>query len=397
MLETIAVEVRMIDKLSYFQINTKIVSGRGSLASLGKIAKKAGAQRYLLVADPAMAEHGMLDSAIQSLEASGLSGETFQKVDPEPYLDNAENAAAVGRGLGADLVIGMGGGSAMDTAKAAAVLVTNTGKAEDYIGLNKVEAPGVPTLMIPTTAGTGAEVTFTAVFTNRETKAKGGINSPFLFPSIALLDPQLTLSLPPGVTAATGMDALTHAVESVTSRSSTVFTEALALTAIRLIGKYLRRAVYQGDDIEARENMLMGSLLGGLALADAGVGAAHALAYPLGGFYRIPHGLANAMLIPHVMEFNLPSAEDKFALVARALGESVEGLPDRWAASAAVENVRTLCADIGIPPSLAEMGVPRSDISKLVESALKVTRPVENNPRRLGPKEAENIYELAFD
>jgi alcohol dehydrogenase len=397
MLDVIVAEVRMIDKLSYFQINTKIISGRGSLSSLGQIAKETGAQRYLLVADPAMTEHGILDSATKSLDASGLIGAIFQKVDPEPYLDNAEDAAAIGRNLGADFVIGIGGGSAMDTAKAAAILITNSGRAEDYIGLNKVEAPGVPTLMIPTTSGTGAEVTFTAVFTNRETKAKGGINSPFLFPSVALLDPELTLSLPPGVTAATGMDALTHAVESVTSRSSTVFTEALALTAIRLIGKYLRRAVYHGADIEARENMLMGSLLGGLALADAGVGAAHALAYPLGGFYRIPHGLANAMLIPHVMEFNLPSAEDKFALIARSLGESVEGLPDRWAASAAVEAVRTLCADIGIPASLSEVGVPREDIPKLVESALKVTRPVENNPRRLGPKEAEFIYELAFD
>lgn len=387
----------MIDKLSYFQINTKIISGRGSLSGLGQIAKETGAQRYLLVADPALAEHGIVDCAVKSLGDSGLQGKIFQKVDPEPYLDNAEDAATLGRESGADLLIGMGGGSAMDTAKAAAILVTNSGKAEDYIGLNKVASPGLATLMIPTTAGTGAEVTFTAVFTNRETKAKGGINSPFLFPSVALLDPELTLPLPPSVTAATGMDALTHAVESVTSRSSTVFTEALALTAVRLIGKHLRRAVYHGDDIEAREQMLMASLLGGLALADAGVGAAHALAYPLGGFYRIPHGLANAMLIPHVMEFNLPSAEDKFALIARALGESVEGLPARWAGSAAVEAVRTLCLDIGIPASLSEVGVPMDDIPRLVETALKVTRPVENNPRCLGPEEAKRIYELAFD
>jgi alcohol dehydrogenase len=395
--ELVVAEVRMLDKLNSFQIRTKITFGRGSLSSLGQVAAEMGAQRYLLVADPALGELGILDSAEKSLSAAGLNGRVFQKVDPEPYLDNAEGAADLGREADADLVIGIGGGSAMDTAKAAAILLTNDGRAEDYIGLNKVELPGVTTLMVPTTAGTGAEVTFTAVFTNRETKAKGGINSPFLYPAAALLDPELTLSLPPNVTAATGMDALTHAVESVTSRSSTVFTEALALTAIRLIGENLRRAVYQGSDIDARENMLMGSLMGGLALADAGVGAAHALAYPLGGFYRIPHGLANAMLIPHVMEFNLPSAESKFALVARALGESVEGLPSRWAAAAAVEAVRTLCMDIGIPASLSEVGVPRGDVPKLVESALKVTRPVENNPRYVGPKEAERIYELAFD
>ncbi|HMK33976.1 MAG TPA: iron-containing alcohol dehydrogenase [Desulfomonilaceae bacterium] len=379
-----------------FQIRTKIVFGTGSLLKLGEVAKDMQVRRYLLIADPAMAENGTLDSAVNSLKTAGLNGDVFQKVDPEPYLDNAEDGARIGREAKADLVIGMGGGSAMDTAKAAAILLTNKGKAEDYIGLNKVESPGVATLMVPTTAGTGAEVTFTAVFTNRETKAKGGINSPFLFPSVALLDPELTVSLPPNVTAATGMDALTHAVESVTSRSSTVFTEALALTAIRLIAQNLRRAVYHGNDIQARDNMLMGSLLGGLALADAGVGAAHALAYPLGGFYRIPHGLANAILIPHVMEFNLPAAELKFALVARAFGESVEGVAARWAAEAAVEAVRTLCMDIGIPASLEEVGVPHSDIPQMVESALKVTRPVENNPRYMGPLEAEMIYESAF-
>ncbi len=379
-----------------FQIKTKVFFGRGAILSLGELACDMGARSFLLVADPALENVGTLETARKILTESGLYGKTFLKVEPEPYLDNADDAAAIGREIEADLVVGMGGGSAMDTAKAAAALVTNDGKAEDYIGLDKVELPSTATIMIPTTAGTGSEVTFTAVFTNRETKAKGGINSPFLFPDVALLDPDLTVSLPPDVTAATGMDALTHAVESVTSRSSTIFTEALALTAVRLIGENLRRAVFNGSDIQARENMLMGSLLGGLALADAGVGAAHALAYPLGGNYRIPHGLANAILIPHVMEFNLPAAERQFALIARSMGEPVEGLPSRWAAAAAVEAVRTLSSDIGIPAFLSEIGVPESDIPILVEGALKVTRPVENNPRKLGKKEAERIYRLAF-
>jgi alcohol dehydrogenase class IV len=293
-------------------------------------------------------------------------------------------------------VIGMGGGSAMDTAKAAAILITNQGSAEDYVGLNKVELPGVATIMIPTTAGTGSEVTFTAVFTNRHTKAKGGINSPFLFPTLALLDAELTVSLPPEATASTGMDALTHGIESVTGRSATVFTEALASKAIALISANLRRAVFYGTDVEARENMLMGSLLGGLALADAGVGAAHALAYPLGGHYRVPHGLANAILIPHVMRFNLPAAERSLALVARSMNEPIEGLPQKSAAATAVESVKTLCEDIGIPPTLSEIGIPRADIPILIEGALKVTRPVQNNPRSLGEQEAQWIYEQAF-
>ncbi len=383
-------------QLKNFQIKTKVFFGRGAILSLGELARDMGGKTFLLVADPALENLGMLEAARKILTESGLEGKTFLKVEPEPYLDGADGAATIGREIEADLVIGIGGGSAMDTAKAAAALVTNDGKAADYIGLDKVELPSAATIMIPTTAGTGSEVTFTAVFTNRKTKAKGGINSPFLFPDVALLDPDLTVSLPPDVTAATGMDALTHAVESVTSRSSTIFTEALALTAVRLIGENLRRAVFNGSDIQARENMLMGSLLGGLALADAGVGAAHALAYPLGGNYRIPHGLANAVLIPHVMEFNLPAAERQFALIARSMGEPVEGLPSRWAAAAAVEAVRTLASDIGIPRVLSEIGVPESDIPILVEGALKVTRPVENNPRKLGQEEAERIYKLAF-
>ena len=386
----------MIDQLGKFHTKTRIVFGRGSVAALGEMARQMGANRFLLVADPGLKEHGTLDLALGSLTQAGLEGRDFTELEPEPYLDGADQAAALGREIAADLVVGMGGGSAMDTAKAAAVLTTNDGKSQDYVGLNLVPRPGLRTVMVPTTSGTGSEVTFTAVFTNRETKAKGGINSDHLFPDAALLDPELTLSLPPAITAATGMDALTHAIESVTSRSSTVFTEALALTAIRLISENLRRAVFRGEDIEARENMLMGSLLGGMALANAGVGACHALAYPLGGLFRVPHGLANAMLIPHVMGFNLPAAEKHFALIAANMGESAGVSSPRAAGAKAVEAVRTLCSDIGIPSSLSEIGIPRSDIPALIEGALKVTRPVENNPRALGKDEAERIYSLAF-
>jgi alcohol dehydrogenase len=386
----------MIDQLGSFRIKTHVLFGRGGIADIGEIASDMGARSFLLVADPAVAEHGLLDPARKSLEQAGLSGKEYTGVEPEPYLDNADSASDLGKEIDADLVIGIGGGSAMDTAKAAAVLVTNEGRAADYVGLNLVPFPGVPTIMVPTTAGTGSEVTFTAVFTNRETKAKGGINSEFMFPDFALLDPDLTTSLPPDVTAATGMDALTHAIESVTSLSSTVFTEAQALTAIRLISANLRRAVYRGDDMEAREKMLLGSLLGGLALADAGVGACHAMAYPLGGLYRVPHGLANAVLIPYVMEFNIPAAEREFALIAESMGQATAGIPRAAAAAMAAEEVRALCRDIDIPQSLTELEIAPSDIPRLVQGALTVTRPVENNPRPLGEREAREIYERAF-
>lgn len=382
--------------LKQFHVKTKIFFGRESIRSLGAVARELGAHRFVLVADPAMETTGILSEALSSLSQEGLEGVSFTGLEPEPYLDSADKAAKMGREIGVDLVVGLGGGSTMDTAKAASILITNPGSAEDYVGLNKVKAPGTSTIMIPTTAGTGAEVTFTAVFTNRETSVKGGINSPFLYPDAAVLDPELTLSMPPEVTAATGMDALTHAIESVTSRSSTAFTEALAFRSIGLISENLRRAVFHGEDIQARENMLLGSLLGGMALADAGVGAAHALAYPLGGHYRIPHGLANAMMIPHVMEFNLPAAERSLANVARCMGESVEGKSPRAAAAAAVNAVRMLCEDIGIPSSLLEIGLPRADIPMLVDEALKVTRPVENNPRTLSREAAAQIYRQAF-
>jgi len=382
--------------LSDFQIKTKVSFGCGALTLLGKKIMDYGAKSCLVVADPALAQNGTVGTLRESLESCGLKAEFYAGVEPEPYLDNADQAADLGKGIRAQVVVGLGGGSAMDTAKAAAILITNGGKAEDYVGLNLVPAPGVPTIMIPTTAGTGAEVTFTAVFTNRQTKAKGGINSQHLYPDLALLDPELTLGLPQDVTAYTGIDALTHAIESFTSKSSHVFTEALSLAAVRLISSNLRRAVFHGQDIKARENMLMGSILGGLGLALSGVGAAHALAYPLGGYYRIPHGLANAMLIRHVMAFNLPAAEQAMAMIAKSMGEPVDGLPLRGAANAAVHAVKTLCEDIGIPSRLPDIGVPRTDIPALVDAALKVTRPVQNNPRSLGAKEATIIYEQAF-
>lgn len=386
----------MIENLSSFRLKTNILFGRGGISSLGAIARDMGAVKYLLVADPTLESLGILEQALDSLSKMHMEGAVFTEIEPEPYLDSADAAAAIGKEKEAELVIGLGGGSAMDTAKAAAILITNEGKAVDYVGLNRVGFPGIPTIMVPTTAGTGSEVTFTAVFTNRDTMLKGGINSPYLFPEVALLDPELTIPLPPSITAATGMDALTHAIESVTGRAATVFTESLSLTAVRLIGANLRRAVFHGTDRDARENMLLGSLLAGIGLASAGVGAAHALAYPLGGKYRISHGLANAILVPYVMEFNAPAAERAMASIARALGEPVEGLPLRRAAELAVESVRMLCHDIGIPESLEDIGIARADIPSLVEDALKVTRPLENNPRIVGREEAISIYESAF-
>ena len=210
----------------------------------------------------------------------------------------------------------------MDIAKAISVLVTNDGNAVDYIGLNLVKKAGLPTIMVPTTAGTGSESTFTSVFTMRDTKSKGGINSPFLFPQTAVLDPKLTLDLPPYITAYTGMDALTHAIESLTSVQSHFISEPISQKAIKLISDNLRGAVYDGRNIEFRIKMLKGSYLAGLGLAMSGVTAVHALAYPLGSFFDIPHGIANALLLPYVLEYNYPGNIDKFSLVASLMDQS---------------------------------------------------------------------------
>ncbi len=275
-------------------------------------------------------------------------------------------------------------------------MVTNGGKAEDYIGLEKVKTAGLPTIMIPTTAGTGSEVTFTAVFTMREKKRKGGINSRFMYPDVALLDPELTLTLPSQPTATTGIDALTHAIEAYTSLQSNPMSDMVAKNAITLIGSNLRRVMNDGQNRQARYNMLLGSLMGGLALAGAGVGACHALAYSLGAFFDIPHGLANAVLLPYIMEYNAEHADAKYAQVGSLMKSgAVSGSVDA-PLRPGVQVVRKLTQDVGIPQSLKEMDIPESAIEDMAEMAMTVARPLENNPRKVTKDDAIKIYESAF-
>ncbi len=280
----------------------------------------------------------------------------------------------------------------MDAAKAIAILVANKGKAADYLGLNKVPGPGLPKIMVPTTAGTGSEVTFTAVFLRKDLKKKEGMNSPFLYPETALLDPELTLSLPPEPTAATGMDALCHAIESFTSVNANPMSELFSLEAIRLISDNLRTCVHNGADLDAREEMLLGSLYAGIGLANAGVGAAHSLSYPLGGRFGITHGLANTLMLPGIMAFNLPAALERFAIVAEAMGEIVDDFPLRDAAYLAVDAVETLIEDCGISRTLSQFGINEEDLPVLARIAMTVTRPLENNPRKMTAEEAIEIY-----
>lgn len=374
----------------------KIVFGNGSILTLASHIKEHHAQNPLVVIDKNLAKTGLQEKIAGILVSEGIKFTVYDKVDPEPRIELADEGAALAVKNKCDMVIGIGGGSAMDVAKAIAVIATNKGAATDYLGLNKVPKAGLPKIMIPTTAGTGSEVTFTAVFVRKNLKKKEGMNSPYLYPELALLDPELTLSLPPAPTAQTGLDALCHAIESYTSINSSPMSEMFSLEAISLIAENLRTCVHDGKNIAARERMLLGSLYAGIGLANAGVTAVHSLSYPLGGKFGVSHGLANTILLAPVMAFNLPGALEKFADVADAMGECTDGLPVREAAYLAVDAVEALIEDCGIDASIRDFGVKEKDFPALADVAVTVARPLENNPRKMTKEDMIAIYAEAF-
>ena len=275
-----------------------------------------------------MTDKGVIDSGIGKrikdlLEKGGMGVEIFDKVLSDPDIACAEACIGMAKKDQFDLIVGVGGGSTMDIASITSVMLTNPGTVYDYFGINLIKNQGIPTILIPTTAGTGAEVTPNAILTDTKEKLKKAIVSPFILPKIAIVDPLLTLSMPPSVTSSSGIDALTHAIESYTSNNATILTDLFAKEAMILIGRSLRTAVANGNNLEARYDMAIGSLYAGISLANAGVTAVHALAYPLGGQFNVAHGIANGLLLPYVMEFNALGNITKFAQIAQFLGEKV--------------------------------------------------------------------------
>ncbi|MGC9934523.1 iron-containing alcohol dehydrogenase [Priestia aryabhattai] len=382
--------------ISYFRTAETLVTGSGSISKIGEEAEKLNATKVIIITDKVIRQTGLLSKVINPLEEAGLATDIIDDVVPEPPFENLEQMITQIEGKGYDLLVGVGGGSALDIAKVLSIMLTNQEDVRDLVGIEKVKNPGVPTILVPTTSGTGSEVTYNAIFTDIRDKVKKGIVSPYLLPKVAIVDPELTLTVPPSVTAATGMDALVHAVESYTAIRAGELTDGIALQAIKLISRSLRKAVYNGKDLKAREDMAMGSLLAGISLGNAGVGAVHALAYPLGGKFKVPHGVANSLLLPFVMKYNAVADLEKFAEVAKAMGENVEGLSLREAADRAVQALAQLSKDVGIPSSLKEVGVTASDISDLAEEASKIDRLLNNNPRWLTVKEIKKIYEEAY-
>jgi alcohol dehydrogenase len=376
---------------------TRIHFGAGSVKELGTLVQSFHGSKVFLVVDPGLVQAGLLNRLTEPLTQAELAVTVYDGVDPEPGLKLADQAYALALEAGCDCVVGAGGGSAMDVAKAVSILLGNGGKAVDYLGLGLIPKPGVPKIMVPTSAGTGAEVTFTAVFINEETGSKAGMNGDPLYPDAALLDPELTLSLPAHVTAYTGIDALTHAIESYTSIQAHAISEMYAIEAVKLIAQHLPAAYAHGENLEARSGMLMASLLAGKALATAGVGLVHAMAYPLGGMFGIPHGLANAVLLPYVIEYNLIGNLKKYAHLAEILGRPNRQLSLRDSAVFCVDLLHELNADLGIPASLDELHIPMEKIPEMAKIALTVSRPVANNPRKPSLAEVASIYEQAFN
>lgn len=383
-------------KVSYFWTANSIITGVGSLSRIADEVKGLGATKILVVTDPVLLRTGLVDRVQKALAPTGLEVGIFDQVEPEPRLQIVELCIQTIKDGGYDLLVAVGGGSSMDVAKSASILAINPGSITDYIGVNLVPKPGIPVIAIPTTAGTGSEVTPIAILSDTEEQLKKGVVSPYLLPKVAIVDPELTLTMPPHITAATGMDALTHAVEAYISVNATTITDILALEAIRLISRNLRTAVANGSDLEARSNMLMASLLAGISFANAGVGAVHALAYPLGAQFHTPHGVSNTVLLPYVMEWNMLGAMSRFKTMALAMGEKVEDLSDRAAADKFIESIKQLAGDIKVPLHLRELGVPAEALPGMAEGAIKVTRLLANNPRKLSVDDIRQIYERAY-
>ena len=373
-----------------------ILAGLGAFEQLGPEAKGMGATRALVVTDKGVIDSGIGKKTQEILGKEGIAVEFFDRVIPDPDVACFETCLETARKQKFDLIIGIGGGSSMDIASITSVMLTNPGTVYDYFGIGLLKNPGVPCILIPTTAGTGAEVTPNAILTDTKAKLKKAVVSPFILPRVAIIDPLLTVSMPPSVTSSSGIDALTHAVESYTSNNANILTDLFAKEAMILIGRSLRTAVANGNNLEARYDMSIGSLYAGISLANAGVTAVHALAYPLGGTFNVAHGIANGLLLPYVMEFNVLGDIPKFAQIARFLGEKVDQLPLLDQAYQAPRAVKAIYRDLKIPQTLTELKVPREGIPDMAKAAMNVTRLMGNNPRAMTVQDVERIYEKAL-
>ncbi|NNM71750.1 iron-containing alcohol dehydrogenase [Enterovirga aerilata] len=382
-----------------FQTSPNILFEPGAARKVAEIVTGFGAGRVMLVTDRGVRGAGLTQGAEAALSAAGASVTVFEEVVADPPSEIVERAAALARQGRVELVLSIGGGSALDTAKLVAYLAVNDEPLDGIYGVGLAKGRRLPLVLVPTTAGTGSEVTPIAIVTTPTTE-KNGVVAPRLLPDWAILDPELTLGLPAHVTAATGIDAMVHAIEAYTSRHrKNPISDQLARQAVALLAANIRTACRQGGDLEARSAMLLGSMLAGMAFANAPVAAVHALAYPIGAIFHVPHGLSNALVLMGVMRFNLasPEAEAAYAELAPILDPGASRLPRPEAAARFVESLAAICRDCGVPASLAEVGVREADLPRLAEDAMKQTRLLVNNPREVTYADAFAIYSEALD
>ncbi len=371
-----------------FNMPAKVVFKSGAVNDMALLLRNVGVQKVLLVSDPGLTKAGFVTIIEKVLQIGEIDYKVFDDVEPNPSVETVNKGVDIYHSFPFQGIIALGGGSPMDTAKAIAIKCTNDGNIPDYEGIDTFRMDPLPVFAVPTTVGTGSEVTPFAVITDRARKYKLTIISPRIIPQIAVLDPQLILDLPKNIAASTGLDALTHAIESYVSLFSSPYSDAFAEKAIEIIGRNLRLFVANRKNEEAAGNMLIASLFAGLAFTHARLGNAHAMAHPLGGYYDVPHGVANAILLPYIMNYNCMADPEKFSRIGQLMGEGSE--PDD-----AVKAVKKLNRDLNIPETLTQYGVQEESVKSMTKDAMKSGN-VLANPRQTGPSEIEELYRLAL-
>ncbi len=385
----------LADQTYGFFIPTVSLMGVGCSKETGAQAKALGATNLLIVTDAGLSKMGVADKIKSQLEEAGLKAVIFDGAEPNPTDKNVHDGVKVYQDNKCDGIVSLGGGSSHDCGKGIGLVMGNGGHIRDFEGVNKSAKPMPPFLAINTTAGTASEMTRFCIITNTDTHVKMAIVDWRVTPNIAINDPVLMVGKPPALTAATGMDALTHAVEAYVSTIATPITDACAIKAIELIAKYLSAAVANGENLEARDAMAYAEYLAGMAFNNASLGYVHSMAHQLGGFYNLPHGVCNAILLPAVSQFNLIACPQRFADIAVALGENISGLSVTEAADKAIAAIRKLSASIGIPAGLKELNVKEQDLKVMAENAKKDACQL-TNPRKATLEQVIDIFKAAM-
>jgi alcohol dehydrogenase class IV len=378
----------------HLQLPGKLTFGPGCLAAAADWIAAQTPRGVLVVTSPQPVA-GLAQPLVSALQRHGIAAVVWDEIRTEPHVDDLARGLSAARDAQADVIVGLGGGSAMDVAKLIAALLDGRQQIGEVFGIGKLAGRATKLVCIPTTSGTGSEVSPIAIVQDSADGMKKGVISPFLVPDAAFVDPELTVGMPPAVTAATGIDALTHCIEAYANRQAHPVVDTWALEGIRRIARSLGAACMDGKDLAARSDVALGSLYGGLCLGPVNTAAVHALAYPLGSDFGVAHGVSNAVLLAHVLEFNLPAATERYAEVARALGVGDSG-PAEQTAMRGVELIRDLNRRCGIPAHIAELGVPASAIDRMADSALTVQRLLQQNPRTVTVEDARDIYRRAF-